>query len=419
VKANDINKHTLLVDDRPITWYSAVSRRTHLHRTIADVFGTCPVRLPVSPAARVLLKPNLNNDLSALTGNSTDLRLLAAVIETLQQRGYTNVVVGDGPNVGVYRKGIDVFERLGVRALCAHYGIKCVDFNRAPAMEVRLATGPVRVARICLEADFFLNLPKLKTHAEAGMSMALKSLIGCVSGTDKRRVHADLPANIVALNEAIHPHLIIADALIAMEGNGPGDGTPRRADTLLAATDPFVLDLAAARLFGLNPKGIPYLRVAARRGHFAEADFDAVARLEPLLRLAPAPPRSGLARLLDHPILAPLRDATRVLHGQEWARRLLYCLRILQDVYEAQDARIKRLWLDAGRCTRCGLCLDYCPLGLDILAPGFDFQRPLCLRCLYCVQICPEEAIRVEGDLGYLARHFAHYGDRVRRAVGK
>jgi len=419
VKTTGINKHTLPVDGRPITWYSAVSGRTHLRRAMTDILGTCSVRLPASPGTRILLKPNLNNDLSALTGNATDLRLLAAVIEVLQQRGYTNVVVGDGPNVGVYRKGIDVFERLGVRALCAHYGVECVDLNHAPVTEVRLATGPVRVARLCLEAGFFLNLPKLKTHAEAGMSLALKSLIGCVSGTDKRLVHADLPANIVALNEAIHPHLIIADALIAMEGNGPGDGIPRRADMLLAATDPFVLDLATARLFGLNPNTIPYLRVAARRGHFTEAGFDAVARLEPLLWLDPAPPRSALARLLDHSALAPLRDATRAVHGQEWARRLLHRLHILQDVYEAQDARIERLWLDTGRCTRCGLCLDYCPLGLDILAPGFDFQCPPCLRCLYCAQVCPEEAIQVEGDRGYLVRHFARYGDRVRRAAGR
>ncbi len=390
-----------------------------IHNVIRELLQAKRALLPPSPQSLIFIKPNLNNDLSALTGNSTDLRLLAAVIEVLQQRGYTNIVVGDGPNAGIYRKGIDVFERLGVRALCAHYGVECVDFNRAPATEVQLTTGPVRVARLCLEADFFLNLPKLKTHAEAGMSMALKSLIGCVSGADKRRVHTDLPANIVALNEAIHPHLIIADALIAMEGNGPGDGAPRRADTLLAATDPFVLDLAAARLFGLNPNSIPYLRVAARRGHFAEADFDAVARLEPLLRLDPAPPRSALVRLLDSRILAPLRNATRAVHGQEWARRLLYRLHIMQDVYEAQDACIERLWLDSGRCTRCGLCLEYCPLGLDILGQGFEFGSSACVRCLYCVHVCPEEAIRVEGGLGYLEAHLARYGDPVRRAVGE
>ena len=185
------------------------------------------IALPAESASTILVKPNLNNDLCALTGNSTDLRLVVAVIEALHERGYSDIVVADGPNIGTYRKGIDILERLGVRALCARFGIECVDLNYAPTAEIDLATGPVRVARICLGADFFVNLPKLKTHAEAGMSLALKSLIGCVSATDKRLVHADLSANIVALNEAIHPDLIIADALIAMEGNGPGDGTPR------------------------------------------------------------------------------------------------------------------------------------------------------------------------------------------------
>jgi uncharacterized protein (DUF362 family)/ferredoxin len=390
-----------------------------VRRGLEELWGALSPAFPEGKGAKVLVKPNLNNDLSALTGNSTDLRLLAAVIEALQQCGFTNVVVGDGPNIGAYRKGIDVLERLGVRALCAHFGVECVDFNHAPATEVQLATGPVRVARLCLEADFFLNLPKLKTHAEAGMSLALKSLIGCVVGTDTRLVHRDLPANIVALNEVIHPHFIIADALIAMEGNGPGDGTPRRADTLLAATDPFALDLAAARLFGLDANTILCLRVAARRGHFAEVDFDAVARIEPVLQLDPAPSRSALVRLLDSRALAPLRDVTRTIHGQEWARRLLYRLRILQDVYEAQDADIRRLWLDAGRCTRCGLCLDYCPLGLGVLDPDFDFGSSACVRCLYCVQVCPVEAIRLEGDLGYLRRHLTRCGDLIRRTAGR
>lgn len=366
----------------------------------------------------IFIKPNLNNDLCALTGNSTDLRLLAAILEMLQGRGYDNIVVGDGPNIGTCRKGIDVLGRLGVRALCAHYGVECVNLNHAPAVEVSLATGPVRVAKLCMEADFFVNLPKLKTHAEAGMSLALKSLIGCVVGTDKRLVHQDLAANIVALNEVIRPDLIIADVLIAMEGNGPGDGTPRRVDTLLVGTDPFVFDLAATHLFGLDAVRIPCLAIAQQRGHFTDADFKAARALTPLLHLEPAPPRSRVTCLLDSRALAPLRDATRLIHGREWARRLLYRLRIMQDVYEAQDACVERLWLDTDRCTSCGLCLAYCPLGLPILDPGFDFRSDLCTHCLYCAMVCPQQAVQVEGDLGYRKRHLARYGDQIREVVG-
>jgi ferredoxin len=199
-----------------------------------------------------------------------------------------------------------------------------------------------------------------------------------------------------------------------MEGNGPGDGVPRRADTLLAATNPFTLDLAAAHLFGLNPADIPYLTIACERGHIATSDLEAAARLAPLLRLEPAPPRGWLARMLDSRALTLLRDVTRAIHGQEWARQLLYRLRILQDVYEAHDARIERLRLDLARCTRCGVCLDYCPLALPILDAGLDFP---CINCLYCFQVCPEQAIQVEGELGYLQRHLARYGDLARRAA--
>ena len=404
--------HSVAFAASTVDWATGCRKQSQISSVVRSWLDKAA--LPNQPDARILLKPNLNNDLSALTGNSTDLRVLAAVIETLQQRGCARIVVGDGPNIGTYRKGIDVLGRLGVRTLCAHYGVECIDLNHAPTAEIRLTTGSACVARLCLEADFFILLPKLKTHAEAGMSLAQKCLIGCVAGLDKRKVHADLAANIVALNEAIHPHLIIADALIAMEGNGPGDGVPRRADTLLAATNPFTLDLAAAHLFGLNPADIPYLTIARERGHIATSDLEAAARLAPLLRLEPAPPRGWLARTLDNRALTPLRDVTRAIHGQEWARQLLYRLRILQDVYEAHDARIERLRLDQERCTRCGVCLDYCPLALPILDAGFDFP---CINCLYCFQVCPEQAIHIKGELWYLQRHLARYGDQVRRAA--
>lgn len=391
----------------------------HNYSTILQALNkilTRDVSLPDSKDARILLKPNLNNDLVALTGNSTDLRVLTALIRVLQRRGYTDITIADGPNVGIYRTGIDVFSRLGVRALAERFGVHLIDLNHAPCIEVALITGTVRVAEICLQADYLISVPKIKTHAEARMSAAIKNLMGCVIGTDTRLVHADLPANLVRLNEIIQPDLIVVDGLVGMEGNGPGDGRPKRLDLLLAGTDPFVLDLLIARLVGLDRNSIPYLLIAREKGHIGDEDIAQVDGIEPLAHFEPPPPRGPITRLLDHPLLAGVRDLSRPIHGSETARRLLYRLGIMQDVYEGAEAHIERLVLNRDACDKCGQCLAVCPTALPITDPGFDFwASPDCLGCLYCAFVCPQKAILIEGELGYLEAHLARYGEAMRR----
>jgi uncharacterized protein (DUF362 family)/ferredoxin len=370
--------------------------------------------LPEEKDAAILVKPNLNNDLSALTGNSTDLRILAELIKILQQRGYINITIADGPNVGVFRKGIDEFSRLGVRRLAEHFGVALVNLNHSQYVEIEVHSGSVKVSEICLQADYFINVPKIKTHAEAGMSISVKNLMGCVVGTDTRIMHQDLGANLVSLNEVLKPDLIIVDGLIGMEGNGPGDGEPKRMDIILAGKKPFIMDLLVSTLMGLDRNLIPYLLIAQNMGYLLDQDLAYADQIKPLLKLKPPPPRSLSTQVLEHSYLAILRDLTRFVHGSEWARRLLYRLKIMQDVYEAADADIDALILDQKICDECDACLDICPTELPITEAGFDFFASSdCLGCLYCVFVCPQQAIRIDGKLGYLEAHLVRYGEAM------
>jgi len=52
---------------------------------------------PADKAARILIKPNLNSNMNALTGNTTDLRLLSALLSYLKTCGYSNITIGEGP----------------------------------------------------------------------------------------------------------------------------------------------------------------------------------------------------------------------------------------------------------------------------------------------------------------------------------
>jgi ferredoxin len=308
-----------------------------------------------------------------------------------------------------------VFDRLGLRCLAEKLDVRLIDLNHSAYVQVEVESGFVRVAEPCLQADYLINVPKIKTHAEAGMSVAVKNLMGCVVGADTRIMHLDLGANLVRLNQAVQPDLILVDGLIGMEGNGPGDGSPRRLDLLLAGRDPYELDLLVSRLMGLDAKESSYLKVAQQKGIIDDDVLRQMEDIDPMVTLEAPPQRSLVTRILEHHSLGRLRDLTRFIHGSEWARRLLYRFRIMQDVYETSEANVETLILEHELCDRCGLCLDVCPVELPITDKDFDFYASSdCLGCLYCAFICPQEAIQIVGELGYLEAHLARYGESMR-----
>ena len=278
-----------------------------------------------------------------------------------------------------------------------------------------MPTGPVRVAEICLQADYFISIPKIKTHVEAGISAAVKNLVGCVVGTDKRLVHADLFANIIKLNEIIKPDLILVDGLIGMEGDGPGNGNPKKLDLLLAGKNPFLMDLLIARLIGLDRDNIPYLSIAMKKRYISNKDIARINKLDVKTHFKPPSRRNLITRILDHNYLAKFRDITRFIHGSESFRYLLYRLGIIQDVYEQAEAHIEKIALNQKACDECGICLLACPMELPITTSGFDFSPTQnCIGCLYCFFACPQKAISIEGNLGYLDAHLARYGKQIR-----
>jgi uncharacterized protein (DUF362 family)/ferredoxin len=406
-------------ESAPVCVVEGLRSREDLKSFSSDILAMYQDLLPLIQDTPILLKPNLNNDLTALTGNSVDLRFLAALVGTLRGKGYENIWIGDGPNLGVHRLGIDVFARLGVRALADRLGVRLVDFNREPGVEIGPGPDLARIAEVILKVPLMVNIGKIKTHAEAVLSLACKNLIGCLVGSEKRWAHWDLPGRIVDLVQEIRPRLHLIDGLIAMEGNGPGDGIPRWLGLALAGTDPFLLDGVAARLCGYEAEEVPYLREARRRGLISRGDWLLLGKIETRHRLLRAPERSPVARVLGDVRVAPLRDLLRFGISRRPVPDLLYRLRLIQDLYETDDGAIESIPFHPERCTRCGLCRIYCPMGIE---PDREEDRRMeegCLRCLYCCFVCPEEAFELVGDLGYLRRHLEKYGEEMRGVGGE
>ena len=382
---------------------------------------------PSNKTDLILLKPNLNSNMNALTGNTTDLRLLSTVIRFLKDQGYTNIIVGEGTNSGFYRNRIGVITRLRIDALAAHYGVQVRDLNYSRPYDIEFNGGVhASVARECQEAKLFINLPKLKTHFEVGMSVCLKNLMGCLIGQqNKKKTHQDLAANILRINQQVRPHLHIVDGLIAMEGLGPTRGKPVRMDTVLIGTDPFLTDLVCARLAGFDYRRVKTLALAADQGLLTEAHHRYVQTLN-LAHMCRtfAPPKAGpLATFIHSPkrqkFFLKIRSMRlfEYLAATHWFGHLLFLSGLRQDVFLPEEMQCQSLRVDEQLCDQCGVCRELCPLGRE-LPDNINGADDGCIQCLYCFLACPRGAIQFEGEFGFMQEQLRQYDERVRRLYG-
>lgn len=246
---------------------------------------------------RVLLKPNLVEFRPGAPVN-TDPRLVAGAAEAFLRAGAKAVVVAEGP--GHRRDTEYLTTATGLLDALRDDRVPFVDLNYDEVQWVDLATrhtglGQLALPAEVLSADLVVSMPKLKTHHWAGMTCAMKNLFGVVPGAiygwPKNILHTRGIANaILDLTATVRPALSIVDAVTIMEGDGPIMGTARHLGAVLLGTDPVATDATCARLIGLEPMKLEYLRRARSEGWLgneAEVRGESVARYETAVELLP------------------------------------------------------------------------------------------------------------------------------------
>jgi len=201
-------------------------------------------------------------------GVVTTSHVVAAVVRVLAEHGCTNLTVGEAPLPGVKPRGQAIFEVLGYRRLQERYGVQLVDFNEEPFVPVDYGGFTLRVAQKALTADRIVNVPVLKTHNQARVSLGLKNLKGCLHVGSKMHCHGVTPGldrMFPRIIEKLPVSLTLIDGVFTLAKGPAPTGRAERRNLLIASRDTFAADVAGAYVMGYRGADVPSLAFYAER----------------------------------------------------------------------------------------------------------------------------------------------------------
>jgi uncharacterized protein (DUF362 family) len=202
---------------------------------------------------------------------NTNPLLVGAAAGAFLALGAKTVVVAEGP--GHQRDTYLVLAQSGFASQLQDRKLSFVDLNRDDVRQVKVTTpftvlDSLWVPQTILAADVIVFMPKVKTHHWAGVALRLKNMFGTIPGSvygwPKNVLHwKGIDRSILDLNSTLPAHFVIADGIVAMEGNGPLHGTARDLGRIVMSDDPVAADFTCARLMGFDPYRISHLAQAA------------------------------------------------------------------------------------------------------------------------------------------------------------
>lgn len=224
----------------------------------------------VTKGQTVVVKPNIGWDAVPDRAANTNPGLIGRIVKHCMDAGAKEVFVFDN----TCDKWNLCYSNSGIEKAAKDMGAKIVPGHLESYYQEVSVPGGIRlkdskVHEILLESDVFINVPVLKHHSSADLSIAMKNLMGVV--WDRRYWHKnDLHQCIADFPLWRKPDLNIIDAYRVMKKNGPRGVSV--ADTNIykmqvISSDIVAADAAAAKIFGSEPGDIGHILKAHEHGY--------------------------------------------------------------------------------------------------------------------------------------------------------
>ena len=218
-------------------------------------------------------------------GSSTTPWQLEGVIRAMKQDGYKSELLH-----ACHNRTVVIDARLGerenkqVHVVDAH-GLRNIHlYENEEWIPIREAVGDLTKQFLCLNEVYpkgfmiprrfigenIIHLPTVKTHIFTTTTGAMKNAFGGLLNEHRHWTHPVIHETLVDLlmiQKKIHRGVFaVMDGTFAGDGPGPRCMVPHVKNVLLASADQVAIDAVAAKLMGLDPMSIKFIRLAHERG---------------------------------------------------------------------------------------------------------------------------------------------------------
>ena len=299
---------------------------------------------------KVFIKLNCVGPFDKDKGITTHPEFVRSVIKHVKK--YTNnIIVGDNPAV---RDQIFTLKKCGIYNVLIEENVNILNQTKLITISntVHKMYSEFEVSEDMITCDVLINLPKLKTHSLAYMTVAEKNFFGTIYGLNKSAWHIkannplhfgnainDLYSAILTTLEKNNGKIInICDGILGLEGEGPSTGGfPKRANIILASLDAVSLDKVACKVAGLDEEKLFITNIAGER-NLGISDISKI---------------NIVGEKLENCItdfIAPKDSLSSI------------GLRILKFKF-FRNLLLEHPTIDTNKCIKCGVCMDSCKFG--------------------------------------------------------
>jgi len=362
----------------------------------------------INNAKNILLKPNLLSATPPEKAVTTHPGFIEGVIKALKENcpSDTKIIIADSPGVSTphTKKNLkNLYEKCEIAYLGKIENVilsydedfEFVSFKEGSVLKQLQVIKPV------LQSDVIINLPKFKTHSLTKITGAVKNMYGIIYGRTKTILHTKFMDIEKFCNATLDiylytkPVLNVMDAIIGMEGEGPGSsGKPKNVGLIIASNNAVALDnimsliMGGKRSWSLN---VPVLTCAKNRKIFGSnlQDIKIIDETGNFLSFND----TGFEKYVIKDFILPKDSIVNTISKNKFLNNYIFPF-IRNNLSLSPYQNLEK-------CNMCQICVGVCPQdAIEVNKNNknlLSFNYKKCIRCYCCSEMCPQGAI----DLRY------------------